>query len=52
MKGTGTGYGFPKLTELGGELEHAAMTSDRKRGEELVTEIEGYIDCVVLEYIS
>jgi CheY-like chemotaxis protein len=28
MKGTGTGYGFPGLTELGGEIEAAAIRSD------------------------
>jgi CheY-like chemotaxis protein len=28
MKGTGTGYGFPALTELGGEIEAAALRSD------------------------
>lgn len=29
MKGTGAGYGFPGLTELGGQLEAAALRSDR-----------------------
>jgi CheY-like chemotaxis protein len=28
MRGTGTGYGFPGLTEIGGEIEAAALQSD------------------------
>src|SRR5580658_7256876 len=31
MKGTGSGYGFPVLTELGGALEQAAMDKDSAR---------------------
>ena len=28
MKGTGTSYGFPEITELGAALENAARSSD------------------------
>lgn len=29
MKGTGTGYGFPALTKLGGAIESAAVAGNR-----------------------
>jgi len=43
MKGTGTGYGFPRLTELGGEIEAAALRSDAVA---LRDQLKRFADCV------
>ena len=50
MKGTGTGYGFPRLTELGGALEKAALERNGERAASLVDEFAAYAGHVQLEY--
>jgi signal transduction histidine kinase/CheY-like chemotaxis protein/HPt (histidine-containing phosphotransfer) domain-containing protein len=50
MKGTGTGYGFPKLTELGSRLEAAAIQSDAAALKESLDQFEFYVDRVELQY--
>ena len=52
MKGTGAGYGFPRLTELGAELERAAMQSNAGVIRENLEEFANYVEKVELEYIS
>jgi hypothetical protein len=52
MKGTGAGYGFPRLTELGAELERAAMRSDAGVIRENLEEFASYVEKVELEYVS
>lgn len=50
MKGTGTGYGLPVLTELGGAMEQAAEKSDTS---ELTLKLEvfaQYLNGIELEY--
>jgi len=44
MKGTGGGYGFKKITELGDALELAARQKDGGRVLQLVQELETYLD--------
>ncbi|MGD1069647.1 MAG: ATP-binding protein [Bryobacteraceae bacterium] len=52
MKGTGAGYGFPRLTELGAELEKAAIRSDAATVRLNLDEFAGYVEKVELEYVS
>jgi len=44
MEGTGTGYGFPFLTEMGAKIERSA--TDGRSADLLVeiTELAGYLD--------
>lgn len=46
LKGTGTSYGFPLLTEMGAGIEIAAKNDDLTKAEELVTRVSNYIDNV------
>jgi signal transduction histidine kinase/CheY-like chemotaxis protein len=50
MKGTGGGYGFPILTDLGGALEKAASLNDLAEIDRKLNEFARYIDAVELEY--
>ena len=52
MKGTGAGYGFPRLTELGSELEKAALGSDGAVVRLNLQELADYVEKVELEYVS
>ena len=49
MKGTGGGYGFPELTDLGGAMESAAMRSDATALAQYIEEFSQYLENVVLE---
>jgi len=46
MKGTGAGYGFPPLTELGAGLEKAALQGDSAGAGELIERFAEYIDSI------
>jgi signal transduction histidine kinase/DNA-binding NarL/FixJ family response regulator len=50
MKGTGTGYGFPVLTDLGGALEKAANEKDAARIRESLNRLGPYLDSIELKY--
>ena len=50
MKGTGTGYGFPALTELGGILEKAAQRADAEEVGRAIQQCQSYLNAVELEY--
>jgi len=50
MKGTGTGYGLPALTELGGAIEQAARNGDVAVLETRLNEFARYLNSVELEY--
>ncbi len=52
MKGTGTGYGFPTLTDLGDALESAAKHGDPAVIRVKTDELARYLDAVELEYSS
>lgn len=51
MKGTGTGYGSPRLTELGAAIEKAAKAEDALAAKAQVDELAQYLESVKLEYI-
>jgi hypothetical protein len=50
MKGTGAGYGFPALTELGGAMEKASNNGDTHEIQIRIEEFARYLDSVELEY--
>ena len=50
MKGTGTGYGFPVLTEIGGVLEQAAKTGEAALIRESLRRLQLYVESVDLKY--
>ena len=50
MKGTGGGYGFDELSQIGSRLEKAAQAGDADAISSLVTRLEDYLDKVVVEY--
>ncbi len=50
MKGTGTGYGFPRITEIGALIEQAAMQQDAETIRARVGELQEYLDHVEVEY--
>jgi len=50
MKGTGTGYGFPVLTEIGDAIERAALKKDTAAATAAVDRLAGYVEKVKLQY--
>ncbi len=50
MKGTGSGYGFPRLTELGSILEQAAIGDDAAQIGEALKQLAGYTARVKLVF--
>jgi signal transduction histidine kinase/DNA-binding response OmpR family regulator len=52
MRGTGAGYGFPVLTEIGGAMEKAAMAGDAARLGESIKHLALYLDSIDLKYIN
>lgn len=50
MKGTGGGYGFDDLTQIGAELEKAAVSRNADEISALVQRLEQYLDKVVIEF--
>ena len=52
MKGTGTGYGLPRLTELGAAMEKAALEGNCPGLARNLNEFSLYVQRVKLEYIK
>ena len=52
MKGTGTGYGLPRLTELGAAMEKAALEGNGPGLARNLNEFSLYVERVKLEYIK
>jgi len=50
MKGTGAGYGFPVLTELGAALEQSAIGQDTDKIRRKLDELAKYLSTIELEY--
>lgn len=50
MKGTGGGYGFDGLSQIGAELEKAALAGEADKIPALIDRLEGYLDSVVIEF--
>lgn len=52
MKGTGGGYGFQKISELGEALERAAQKKDTSSVLRLTEELEKYLDTVEVVFVE
>jgi len=52
MKGSGGGYGFKKISELGAAMEIAAKSPDGNRILSGIDELEKYLDTVRIEYVD
>ena len=50
MKGSGGGYGFHEITDLGGELEQAAVRGDKDKIDELNKKLAQYLKVVKVVY--
>lgn len=50
MKGSGGGYGFDAVTEIGGQLEKAAMDHDHEECRKMITKLSEYLDFVRVTY--
>lgn len=50
MKGSGGGYGFDRLTEIGAQIEQAAREGDCARVRQAVAAMRDYLDRVVVRY--
>jgi hypothetical protein len=48
MKGTGSSYGFARLTELSGALEQSARANDHDASERHLTSVRDYLGRVQL----
>jgi HPt (histidine-containing phosphotransfer) domain-containing protein len=46
MRGAGSSYGFPAITDIGAALEIAAASADAIASRKLVDELSGYLDGV------
>lgn len=44
MKGSGSGYGFNEITDIGKNMEEAAKGSDVERVASLITELTDYLN--------
>ena len=52
MKGTGAGYGFDKISEIGESIEHAARQNDGKTVLKLAQELEVYLDTLRVVFVD
>jgi len=50
MKGSGGGYGFDYLTELGSQIEKAAELKNKHKIKKLITELENYLAKIEIIY--
>jgi HPt (histidine-containing phosphotransfer) domain-containing protein len=50
MKGDGGGYGFDRITEIGGAMELAAARQDHAASEQHIEQLEQFLTLVHIEY--
>ncbi|MCE9598966.1 MAG: Hpt domain-containing protein [Spirochaetia bacterium] len=51
IKGSGGGYGFMKITEIGAQLETAAKANNVESIKSLLAQLESYVANVKIEYV-
>jgi HPt (histidine-containing phosphotransfer) domain-containing protein len=51
MKGDGGGYGFDRISEIGGVMELAAERQDYAAAEQQIKQLEDFLACVHVEYL-
>lgn len=52
MKGSGGGYGFDRITELGAAIEQAGRNEDEASALECTARLASYISNVVIEFVE
>lgn len=52
LKGTGGGYGFEKISEIGKEIEHAAQRNEPTIILQLTSELEIYLDTLEVVFVD
>lgn len=52
MKGSGGGYGFDRITEIGRNIEAAAKDSKRQEILDQTNDLQDYLDCVKVVFQS
>ncbi len=50
LKGTGTSYGFTRMTELGLAIEQSGVAQDYDKTTELIAQVRSYMDNVDIVY--
>src|SRR5689334_13529753 len=50
MKGDGGGYGFDKISDIGGALELAAIHKNRAAAEQHITQLDDFLARLHVEY--
>lgn len=50
LKGTGTSYGFARLTELGAAIEVAGQSGELEQAKKLVFQVRSYLENVDVVY--
>jgi HPt (histidine-containing phosphotransfer) domain-containing protein len=50
MKGSGGGYGFDAITDLGDRIENAALASDTSEIDQTIQKLEDYVNRVEVVY--
>lgn len=51
MKGSGGGYGFDRITEIGAKIETAALAEDRMEINQAVLTLEDYVQHVDIIFV-
>ncbi len=51
MKGTGGGYGFNRITDIGGEIQSSALSGDAGSLEKLAGDLQDYLERVTVRYV-
>lgn len=52
LKGSGGGYGFQKVSDLGKNIEHAAASEDPRMVLQFCRELESFLENVIIHYVS
>lgn len=52
MKGSGAGYGFPRLTEIGAEMEVASKAKDREKLGKNIRDLKLYLERLKLQSVQ
>ena len=50
MKGSGAGYGFDVITDIGGSLEQAAKNKDTQKIQQQIDKLAAYIKGLEVKY--
>ncbi|MBF0138733.1 MAG: Hpt domain-containing protein [Magnetococcales bacterium] len=51
MKGSGAGYGFQRITDIGTQLEQAATLQNRQTARDSLDQLVDYLDAIEVVYV-